>query len=241
LDPTWLELIMAVMCTAIMVLNIYFKSETKTLIFMFNPCHLVNLCLAIVGFSRFSVSTEMMSLFIFSSAFGGWIGLIFSENVELTPLELIVYYGVHFFTSFGGPLVLCISGRFDPLSYIQRGFIDAGFDMFCLYMRVVLTPLSLLTWANLNHSLCGVDNDPFYSYFEMGKWYYFWADLYLLFSCYVGIFLNAAICYVIKVIILQTVCGCCIDKDTQQVDSTSGKASKGTTKAKSKARMDKIE
>ena len=42
LDPTWLEMAMGVVCLAITLLNIMFKTETKTLIFMFNPCHFVN-------------------------------------------------------------------------------------------------------------------------------------------------------------------------------------------------------
>ena len=48
----------------------------------------------------------------------------------------------------------------------------------------------MLTWANLNHTLCGIDNDPFFAAFNLGEWYYFWSDIYLLFSCTVGYLLN---------------------------------------------------
>ena len=58
--------------------------------------------------------------------------------------------------------------------------------------------MSQLTWANLNHTLCGVGNDPFYENLELGHTYYFWADFYLLFSCYVGICLNYVICVAFK-------------------------------------------
>jgi hypothetical protein len=47
-------------------------------------------------------------------------------------------------------------------------------------MRFFLTPLSRLTWANLNHTLCGIDNDPWREYFELKEYYYFWAEFYLL-------------------------------------------------------------
>ena len=50
---------------------------------------------------------------------------------------------------------------------------------FTLYMRYVLTPMSAMTWANLNHSLCSVDNDPWKAYFRMHKFYYFFAEFYL--------------------------------------------------------------
>lgn len=163
---------------------------------MFNPCHLTTLLIAVVGLSRFTIFTEMLVLYIYSSAFGGWIGIIFSENEELTHLEIFVYYCEHFFTSFGGPLIFTLFGRFDPRDYIAFPYPVMGFHMFCLYMKIFLTPLSLMTWANLNHTLCGVDNDPFYKHFNMGEWYYLWADLYLLFSCYVGVILNLVLCSV---------------------------------------------
>ena len=131
-----------------------------------------------------------------------WIGLIFAENEEMyTFLELGIYYLQHFFTSFLGPLILSLSGRFDPLSYAAFPLPVCGFHLFCLYMRLILYPFAYISWANLNHTLCGVDNDPFFANLDMGQWYYLWADLYLLFSCYVGLILNFLICYTVKVLI----------------------------------------
>jgi hypothetical protein len=46
-------------------------------------------------------------------------------------------------------------------------------------MRYFLTPVSALTWSNLNHTLCAIDNDPWRAYFGMGKYYIYWADFYL--------------------------------------------------------------
>jgi TMEM164 family len=66
----------------------------------------------------------------------------------------------------------------------------SGAILFTLYERWVLLPVSLLTWANLNHSLCGVHNDPFYEMFQLGKWYWFWADFYLTLACFVGFIAN---------------------------------------------------
>ena len=139
-----------------------------------------------------------MALFIFSAAFGGWIGLIFSENEELATIELVVYYIEHLFTSFLGPLVLSISGRYDPLFYAKFPLPVSGFHLFVVYMRYFLTPLALITWTNLNHSLCGVDNDPFFAAFDLGKWYYLWADFYLLGGCFVATYVNYSICFVFK-------------------------------------------
>ena len=91
---------MGVLCALCMIANLYFKWESMTLIFLFNPCHVVcvsasnpavaccpnrikltltlSVCacvrqtvLIVIAFSNFSVKVEMMALFVFSSAFGG--------------------------------------------------------------------------------------------------------------------------------------------------------------------------
>ena len=49
-------------------------------------------------------------------------------------------------------------------------------------MRYILTPMSAMTWANLNHTLCGIDNDPWRATFGMREYFYYWADYYLLFT-----------------------------------------------------------
>ena len=126
-------------------------------------------------------------------------------------IELIIYYIEHLFTSFMGPVFLCLSGRFNPLTYVNWPLPVCGFHIFCAYMRYVLTPLSRLTWANLNHTLCGVGNDPFYSGFDLGHTYYFWADFYLLGGCYVTLIVNYMICLVFK-----TVFGCFISTQIEK-------------------------
>lgn len=148
-----------------LVANCYYKYHSKTLIFMLNPCHMVTVLIVIVSLGKYSKTTEMLALAIFASAYGGWIGLIFSENEELPLSELVIYYVEHAFTSFLGPLVFCLSGRFDPIKYTRPGFINGGYMFFTIYMRWVLCPVSLYTWANLNHTLCGVGNDPFFKHF----------------------------------------------------------------------------
>lgn len=57
--------------------------------------------------------------------------------------------------------------------------------MFSIYMRFFLTPLSHLTWANLNHTLCSVENDPWKKTFNMGNYYFFWAEFYLFLPSFI--------------------------------------------------------
>ena len=72
--------------------------------------------------------------------------------------------------------------------------------MFTLYQRFVLLPTSLVTWANLNHSLCGVENDPFYEHFNLGKWYWLYAEVYLSIVSFLFFFVNYLICRVVAVV-----------------------------------------
>ena len=60
----------------------------------------------------------------------------------MTIAELLVYYVEHAFTSFMGPVVLSLSGRFDPLTYTAFPLPVCGFHLFVAYMRYFLTPLA---------------------------------------------------------------------------------------------------
>lgn len=157
---------------------------------MFNPCHVVNFFLIIVSLRSHGRLGELCALAIYSFAFGGYIGIIFNENQGFNTFETIIYHSEHAFASWLGPLVLSLSGRYDFRSYFKFPLPWFGFIIFSIYERYVLMPISVSTWANLNHALCGIDNDPFFAYFELGEWYYFWSDAYLLFSCMVGYVLN---------------------------------------------------
>lgn len=51
-------------------------------------------------------------------------------------------------------------------------------------------PVSLLTWANLNHTLCGFESDILYEIFNLGKWYWPWCELYLTIIGLIGFIVN---------------------------------------------------
>ena len=97
-----------------------------------------------------------------------------------------------------GTLVFSLSGRFDCLAYRRAGHYLTGFIMFSFYMRLFLMPISVMTWANLNHALCGTDSDPIWRIFGLGKWYYLVAEGYLGAAAFAAMIGNYAICYVVK-------------------------------------------
>lgn len=74
--------------------------------------------------------------------------------------------------------------------------------MFSFYMRLVLTPVALISWANLNHTLCGTDSDPIWYLLDLGKWYYLAAEVYLGAAAFAFILVNFSIAYVCKRVIM---------------------------------------
>jgi len=90
-----------------------------------------------------------------------------------------MYYVQHVFASFLAPLILFCGGRYSATDQLRWPLPIFGFMGFSLYMRFILTPFSAITWANLNHTLCAVDNDPWRAYFGMHKYYWVWSEVYL--------------------------------------------------------------
>ena len=97
---------MGTICLSIMIANIRFKLDSRTLVFILNPCHAMNAMFIYLCFSNFSLTGEKLALAVFGFSFGGWIGLLFSENDGLPYYEVLVYYIHHFIVSWLGIVVL---------------------------------------------------------------------------------------------------------------------------------------
>ena len=88
-------------------------------------------------------------------------------------------------------LVLFYAGRYSARDLTAWPLPPLGFIFFTIYMRYFLTPMSAMTWANLNHTLCGIDNDPWRVTFGMHKYFYFWAEFYLMLASVTISYMNA--------------------------------------------------
>lgn len=179
LNPSIIEYMQGLMCMFMIVCQLVFKSYTNTMIFIFNPCHVLTFCFGLVSLLPFNRFTDCLMSFSIASCFGAWLGIVWAENGELSPLEHYMYYIQHIFAAFMAPFVLYLGGRYSASDQLRWPLPLFGYLGFTLYMRFFLTPVSGITWANLNHTLCGVDNDPWRKYFQMGKYYYLWAECYL--------------------------------------------------------------
>jgi hypothetical protein len=147
---------------------------------MLNPCN-ISLCFLIyLCFTKFSRAGELVAFLMYGFSFGGVLGMLFSENDGLPYIYDINYMFHHAIVGVIGPLMLALCGRYDIRNYMSFPLPWMGAVLFSMYERWVLMPASLLTWANLNHGLCGHHSDPLYEHFNMGKWYWLIAEVYLL-------------------------------------------------------------
>ena len=190
--------------------------------FILNPCHLLSvsidtstrsnstlfsqLFLIIIGFSKFSIFTQLLALYVFALSFGGWLGIIFSENHGLPFLEELAYQIEHYLGAFGGILILYLSGRFRIVDYYDKTYMYGGLIIYAIWMRYVLTPVSLYTWVNLNHDLCSCDNDPVAVNFNLGWTYFFWCEFYSFALVVATFVVNCAICCIVGVILKKFGC-----------------------------------
>jgi hypothetical protein len=140
----------------------------------------------------------MLALFCFATSFGGWLGIILVEHENVPLLENIAYFTEHIIGAFGGPVILTIAGRFDMTEYLSINYVQGGYYWYAIYMRWFLAPISMYTWANLNHNLCGCDNDPVYVLFDLGWTYNFWAEFYSMFLTWASFLANYLICVLFK-------------------------------------------
>ena len=124
---------MGYVCLANLLINMYLKFSTSTLVFMVNPCHIVNLFLVIVSLTSHSRLGELCALAVYSFSFGGYIGIIFNENEGFTQFETVIYHSEHAFASWLGPLVLSYAGRYDFRSYVKYPLPWFGFVLFTMY------------------------------------------------------------------------------------------------------------
>lgn len=79
-----LEYALGALCFLFEVIQVSFKIQTKTLIFLLNPCHITTLVQGFLFILSNSIWTEFLMVFQVGSAFGAMIGIVFAENGELS-------------------------------------------------------------------------------------------------------------------------------------------------------------
>jgi hypothetical protein len=91
-SPSSLEYFQGILCLILLALQMYFKSFTRTMIFILNPCHLTTLGFGLVSVLPVSRVTEVLFPFSIGGCFGAWVGIVWAENGELSQMETFCYY-----------------------------------------------------------------------------------------------------------------------------------------------------
>jgi hypothetical protein len=85
------EIVIGTIMVLVMIYNIWFKIQSRTLVFILNPCNISAFFLIYLCFTEFNQVGELVAFCHFGFCFGGFIGIIFSENEGLPMIWCIVY------------------------------------------------------------------------------------------------------------------------------------------------------
>lgn len=109
---------MGFICLGCMIANALFKVESKTLVFILNPCHASNVFIIYLCFTKYSKMGEAVAFLFFSFTFGGILGIIFTENEGLPLIDVVIYMIHHYIVGLLGPLILSLCGRYDLRNFV---------------------------------------------------------------------------------------------------------------------------
>jgi hypothetical protein len=183
LEPSKLERFFGHFSIFIFALQMCYKFQAGKGVFMLNPCHVVLLIEAYIMMTKKTEKHNVVYALLVSLIFSPWCGIIFAQYGGLDGLyEVEMYWFEHILSALINPLILIIGGRYKSRQFFNFTYRLIGFAFFSLYHRLVLMPVAIGTWANLDQTLCHAETDPFYPL--LGKWYYLGADLYLQIPSY---------------------------------------------------------
>jgi hypothetical protein len=116
---------------------------------------------------------------LMNTLFSPWIAIVFPVTCGLEGyLEVHMFWVEHFLSALLNPLILSLSHRYyskNTISFKNHIFAHV---IFGFYQRMVLFPISQISYANLNFTLCPSKKDPFEPFID--KWYYLLSDAYII-------------------------------------------------------------
>jgi len=155
-------------------LEVYYKVNRGSLIFLLNPCHVLN-AFHIYFLTSNSSRSELQRLFRIHNHLvsGALIALVLPvTNTRPTALDVTSYWMQHLTIYFIVPIFMFASGhRSEKLTDVNWPLLSCGWGF--LYHFVVLQSLGMLTQVNLNNMICPAVSDPFH-----GDNYRMWALLH---------------------------------------------------------------
>lgn len=169
---------MGYLSIGIFLLHCSYKSSSKQLIFIMNPCHVLGLIQGYLLISPSGLTQRKIYTVLINTLFSPWIAIFFPVTVGLPgPYEVPMFWVEHFLCALINPLILSLTHRYyTPATISVRNHLFAH-TVFGVYQRFILLPLSHVTEANLNFTLCAAHTDPFVEF--IGNNYYYISDFYI--------------------------------------------------------------
>uniref|UniRef100_A0A914DX56 Transmembrane protein 164 n=1 Tax=Acrobeloides nanus TaxID=290746 RepID=A0A914DX56_9BILA len=152
---------------AVFIVELIYKMNTKTGIFLLQPCHVTTvLQLILLRVKENSPWSTQFFRFQMYTMPGAIIAIIFPAlDTRLLIHEVVIFYIQHFFIVFVPLFLMLHRESFVPESAKNIAWPVFSLSLITLYHYLLLQPLGLLTQANLNYILCPADSDPFASRF----------------------------------------------------------------------------
>ncbi|CAG9329604.1 unnamed protein product [Blepharisma stoltei] len=196
-SPYLIEKIFGVIQIVELLCQIYSKSHGHRLIFLLNPCHAVTLLQAYCLLSKSSGLNKKIFIITIANTWCAEIALLFPTPGNL-PLkyDYLLFHAEHYLTGIIVPFLLILAGRYTARYQFNWRAIYFGYQFFTLYQRLVLSNISMLTWANMNFTLCAATTDPFYP--TIGNNYYYLAEFYLFILSITSTYLWLSLSYILR-------------------------------------------
>jgi hypothetical protein len=154
-SSSYLEKFLGCVSIFVFIMHCMYKIRTQQLIFIFNPCHVVILVEAYLLISPNDINQRIIYTVLMNTLFSPWIALFFPVTVGLTGfLEYEMFWVEHFLSAIINPLVLSLSHRYYTKSTISIRNHIFSHVLFSIYQRAILFPVSQISLANLNFTLC---------------------------------------------------------------------------------------
>jgi hypothetical protein len=78
IKPSQTEKILGVINIIVAVINIYYKIQSRILVFMFNPCNISTFFLIYICLTDYNLRGELVAFSMYGFSFGGLLGIIFN-------------------------------------------------------------------------------------------------------------------------------------------------------------------
>jgi hypothetical protein len=178
MNPSFIENLLGYFTLLVFISQIFYKSYSGQLVFILNPCHFVGLLESVILLYPSNLRQRILYTALMNTLFSPWIAIFFPVTLGLNaPFEFEMFWVEHILVALVNPLVLSLCNRYYTANTISVKNHIFAHICFGLWQRTVLFPLSQLTHANLNFTLCGAAVDPFEGF--IGKWYYVFSEVYI--------------------------------------------------------------